>query len=116
MDNRDEQIALTVELPAGVSAPRVTRAGGQDLELRGRRDEVGALLVRAFTGLTGDSMVPALTVDEIVCAIRTLGKCAALGLDVDLVDELDEQQQQVADRVGRLYTARDIEWAATTIS
>ncbi|BCY11007.1 hypothetical protein [Actinoplanes sp. L3-i22] len=105
MDDRDERIALPIELPHGVSAPLSTHAAGQAIALRGSRNEVETLLVKALADLTGDSMIAELTADEIVCVIRTLGECSAIGLDVDLVDELSERQQTVADRVGQLWSA-----------
>lgn len=99
------RVELAIPIPDHVVAPRRVYADGQEIVLRGGRQQVGILLVRAIGELTGDPVVAALDADSLVCAVRTLGECNALGLDAALIVQLSDRQVEVADLVSCGWSA-----------
>jgi hypothetical protein len=99
------RVELVIPIPDHVVAPRRVYADGEEIVLRGGRQQVGRLLARAIGELTGDPVIAALDADAIVCAVRILGECNAAGLDAALTNRLSERQVEVADLVSRGWSA-----------
>jgi hypothetical protein len=97
-----DRIELVLAIPDTVTTAQLMPGNGQpeEIVLRGSREQVANLLLKALASLTGDPVMGEF-VDyrELLCAVRTLGECGALGLVSDPHDELSDRQKEVIDKL-----------------
>lgn len=97
-----DRIEYVLAIPDTVTTAQLMPGNGrpEEIVLRGSREQVANLLLKALSSLTGDPVMgESIDYRELLCAVRALAECAALGLISDPHDELSDRQKEVIDKL-----------------